>query len=239
MDTTGKARQRMALDNHDGVWKSGKGRGRSTPKGRQLDDAALAEVRALLGDRPRRRDLLIEFLHLIQDAHGHLSAAHLLALAEDLRLSMAEVWEVATFYAHFDPIREGEVPPPDLTIRVCDSLSCELAGAQALFQALTAGHDPARVRVLRAPCMGRCDTAPVLEIGHHHIDHATPALVETAIAAGNTHAHVPAYEGLDAYRAAGGYAVLESLHNGGDWQAVRNNTHNTGVANDASFMPGW
>ena len=220
-EATETQRQAMALDNRDGVWKSGKGRGRGTPKGRQLDDAALAEVLVLLADRPRRRDLLIEFLHLIQDAHGHLSAAHLRALAEEMRLSMAEVWEVATFYAHFDPVREGEVPPPALTIRVCDSLSCELAGAQALFAALSAGHDPAKVRVLRAPCMGRCDTAPVLEIGHHHIDHATPAKVEAAIAAGHIHAHVPMYEGLDAYRAAGGYATLETLRKGGDWQAVQ------------------
>ncbi len=211
----------MALDNQDGVWKSGKGKGRGTPKGRQLDDAALLQVRALIGHLPLRRDLLIEYLHLIQDAHGHLSAAHLRALAEEMRLSMAEVWEVATFYAHFDPVREGEVPPPALTIRVCDSLSCEMAGSQALFDALTAGHDPAKVRVLRAPCMGRCDTAPVLEIGHHHIDHATPAKVVAAIAADDTHARVPTYEGLDAYRAAGGYAVLETLRKGGDWQAVQ------------------
>ena len=114
----------MALDNRDGVWKSGKGKGRHTPKGRQLDDAAWAEVQALLGDQPRRADLLIEFLHLIQDAHGCLSAAHLRALAEEMRMSQAEVYEVATFYAHFDVIKEGEVAPPALTIRVCDSLSC-------------------------------------------------------------------------------------------------------------------
>ena len=201
----------MALDQKAGVWKSGEGRGRKTPKGRQLDDAALAEVRALLGDRPRRRDLLIEFLHLVQDAKGHLPAAHLRALAEELRLSMAEVWEVATFYAHFDPVREDEVPPPDLTIRVCDSLSCELAGSEALYDALAAGHDPARVRVLRAPCMGRCDTAPVLEIGHRHVDHATPEKVAAVIASGDFHAEVPAYEDLAAYRAAGGYGVLADL----------------------------
>lgn len=117
----------MALDDKKGVWKSGKGRGRKTPKGRQLDDQALADVLALLGDRPRRPDLLIEHLHLIQDAHGHLSAPHLRALAEEMRLSMAEVYEVATFYAHFDVVKEGETPPPALTVRVCDSLSCELA----------------------------------------------------------------------------------------------------------------
>ena len=167
----------MALDERKGVWKSGRGKGRVTPKGRQYTDEALAEVRSLLGDRPRRRDCLIEFLHLIQDAHGHLSADHLRALAEEMRLSMAEVYEVATFYAHFDVVKEGETPPPALTIRVCDSLSCELAGAQGLQQALEDGLDPSQVRVLRAPCMGRCDTAPVLELGHNHIDHATPEKV--------------------------------------------------------------
>jgi formate dehydrogenase len=197
-----------------GVWKSGKGRGRVTPKGRQFDDVALGEVRALLGDRPRRRDLLIEHLHLIQDAHGCLSAAHLRALAEEMRLAQAEVFEVATFYAHFDVVKEGETPPPALTIRVCDSLSCELAGAQDLLAALKAGLDPERVRVLRAPCMGRCDTAPVLEIGHNHIDFATPALVEAAIGEGAFHARIPDYEDLAAYRAGGGHAALEAFRTG-------------------------
>ena len=197
-----------------GVWKSGKGKGRHTPKGRQFDDAALADIRALLGDRPRRRDLLIEHLHLIQDRFGHLSAAHLRALAEEMRMAQAEVYEVATFYAHFDVVKEGEAPPPALTIRVCDSLSCELAGAQALKSALEQGMNPAQVRVLRAPCMGRCDTAPVLEIGHNHIDHATPEKVEAAIAAGDTHAKIPDYETLAAYRAKGGYKVLGELRAG-------------------------
>ncbi len=122
----------MALDeSKKGIWKSGKGKGRRVPKGRQLEDQAHAEVVALLGDRPRRRDLLIEFLHLVQDEYGHVSAAHIRALAEELRIGQAEVYEVASFYAHFDVVREGEVAPPALTIRVCDSLSCELAGAQA------------------------------------------------------------------------------------------------------------
>ena len=152
----------MAFDDRKGVWKSGKGKGRHTTKGRQYDDAALAEVIALLGEQPRRSDLLIEHLHKIQDTYGCLSAAHLRALAEEMRLSMAEVYEVATFYAHFDVIKEGETPPPALTIRVCDSLSCELAGAQALKSALEDGLDRAKIRVLRAPCMGRCETAPLL-----------------------------------------------------------------------------
>ena len=210
-----------SVDGEIGVWKSAPGKGRKTPKGRQVDDQALADVQALLGDRPRRRDLLIEFLHLIQDHYGHLSVAHLNALAQEMRLAQTEVYEVATFYAHFDVVKDGETPPPALTIRVCDSLSCELAGAQSLKAALEKGLDPAEVRVLRAPCMGRCDTAPVLEIGHNHIDHATPEKVAAAIAADDTHPHLPAYEGLEAYRAAGGYDSFVDLRAGGDWEAVQ------------------
>ena len=219
----------MALDQQKGVWKSGKGKGRVTPKGRQLDDHAWDEVRALLGDRPRRRDLLIEHLHLIQDAHGHLSSAHLRALAEEMRLSMAEIYEVATFYAHFDVVKEGEVPPPALTIRVCDSLSCELAGAEALKSALEDGLDPAHVRVVRAPCMGRCDTAPTLELGHNHIDFATPDKVRAAIAADDTHAHIPDYEPLTSYRDAGGYETLMSLRESGEWSAVQDKILESGL----------
>ena len=219
----------MALDDRKGVWKSGKGKGRHTPKGRQLEDQAWEDVKVLLASRPRRSDLLIEFLHLIQDAYGHLSAAHLRALAEELRLSMAEVYEVATFYAHFDVVKEGETPPPALTIRVCDSLSCELAGAQALKSALEGGLDASEVRVLRAPCMGRCDTAPVLELGHHHIDHATPEKVEAAIAANHTHADIPAYEDFAAYEAAGGYTSLKELRANGDWAQVQDKVLDAGL----------
>ena len=219
----------MTKHERAGVWKSGKGKGRTTPKGRQYDDAALSEVQELLGDQLRRRDMLIEFLHLIQDAYGHLSAAHMRALAEEMRLSMAEVWEVATFYAHFDVVKEGEMPPPALTIRVCDSLSCELAGAQQLRAALEDGLDATQVRVLRAPCMGRCDTAPVLELGHHHIDQATIEKVEAAIANGHTHAEIPNYEGFPAYRADGGYETLENLRANGDWEAVQENVLASGL----------
>ncbi|MGC6528495.1 MAG: NAD(P)H-dependent oxidoreductase subunit E [Paracoccaceae bacterium] len=219
----------MALDDREGVWKSGKGRGRKTPKGRQYDDQALAEVRQLLAGRPVKRDLLIEFLHLIQDAYGHLSAAHLRALAEEMRLSMAEVYEVATFYAHFDVVKEGETPPPALTIRVCDSLSCELAGAQQLKSALEEGLDPTEVRVLRAPCMGRCDTAPTLELGHRHIDHATPEKVKAAIAAQDTHAEIPNYQALDAYRAEGGYLALAELRKSGSWEEVQEKVLSSGL----------
>ncbi|WP_386680841.1 NAD(P)H-dependent oxidoreductase subunit E [Loktanella sp. R86503] len=219
----------MALDHKGGVWKSGRGKGRRTPKGRQLVDAAWAEVRALIGDGPHPRDMLIEYLHLVQDRFGHLSAAHLRALAEEMRLSQAEVYEVATFYAHFDVVKENETPPPALTIRVCDSLSCELAGAQALKQALTDGLDPAQVRVLRAPCMGRCDTAPAVHVGHHSVDNATLDKVTAAIASGHTHADMPAYQGLDAYRADGGYTKLAELRDHGDWDAVQDSIASSGL----------
>ena len=202
------------LDNRAGVWKSGKGKGRHVPKGRQLDDTALAEVQALLADRPRRRDLLIEHLHLIQDKYRGLSAAHLRALAEEMRLAQAEVYEVATFYSHFDVVKEGEDMPPALTIRVCDSLSCEMAGSAELMQALAAKYSDGDVRVLRAPCMGRCDTAPVLELGHSHIDNATPAKVADAIAHAETHPDIPDYEAFDAYQSAGGYQTLYDLRDG-------------------------
>lgn len=219
----------MALDERKGVWKSGKGKGRHTPKGRQLEDQAWAEVRELLGETPRRRDLLIEYLHLIQDAYGCLSAAHLRALAEEMRIAMAEIYEVATFYAHFDVVKEGETPPPALTIRVCDSLSCELAGAQQLKEALEQGLDATQVRVLRAPCMGRCDTAPVLELGHNHIDHATPEKVQAAIAAGDSHAHIPPYQDLESYRADGGYTKLAEIRESGDFDAIQEELLSSGL----------
>jgi len=197
-----------------GVWKSGRGKGRTTPKGRQLDDVAHKEVCDLLGNKPRSADLLIEHLHLIQDKYGHISSGHLYALAHEMRLSQAEVHEVATFYAHFDVVAENEAPPPATTIRVCDSLACELAGAQQLLKALKDGMDPSEVRVLRAPCMGRCDTAPTLEIGHRHIDHATVDMVNDAIAKKDTHARMPDYENLAAYKKNGGYEQLVALRGG-------------------------
>ncbi|WP_299898506.1 NAD(P)H-dependent oxidoreductase subunit E [uncultured Ruegeria sp.] len=212
-----------------GVWKSGKGKGRHTPKGRQFTDEAQAEIHRLLGDRPRRRDLLIEFLHLIQDEHGHISADHIAALAVEMRIGQAEIYETATFYAHFDVVKEGETPPPALTIRVCDSLSCEMAGAQQLQKALKDGLDPTEVRVVRAPCMGRCDTGPVLEIGHNHIDHANPDKVQAAIAADDTHAHLPDYEAFAAYEANGGYATLKELRDGGNWENVQEDVLSSGL----------
>ncbi|TCL01372.1 NAD-dependent formate dehydrogenase flavoprotein subunit [Shimia isoporae] len=218
------------LDDQKGVWKKkGTGKSRRTPKGRQVDDQALAEVQTLLGDAPRRRDLLIEFLHLIQDAWGHLSARHLRALGEEMGLAQAEIYEVATFYAHFDVVRDDETPPPALTIRVCESLSCELAGADQLAQALKDGMDPSEVRVVRAPCMGRCDTAPVVELGHNHITHATDEKVVAAMHAGEVHAVVPDYQGLAEYKADGGYRKLGELHENGDWEEVQASISEAGL----------
>ena len=217
------------FDGDIGVWKSAPGKGRKTPKGRQIDDAALSDVRALLGDSPRRRDLLIEFLHLIQDRYGHLSVAHLNALADEMRLAQTEVYEVASFYAHFDVVKADEAPPPALTIRVCDSLSCELAGAQKLKSLLEDGLDQSEVRVLRAPCMGRCDTAPVLEIGHNHIDFASLEKVEEAIAADDTHPRITDYQDLGAYKADGGYKKLESLRLDGNWEDVQDLLNQSGL----------
>ncbi len=205
----------MALDERKGVWKSGKGKGRHTPKGRQVLEDSLAEVQALLGDRPRRRDLLIEHMHLIQDTYGSMSAQHLAALAEEMRIGQAEVYEVASFYAHFDVVKEGQDAPPALTIRVCDSLSCDLAGSEVLLRDLAEKYNgKGEVRVLRAPCMGRCDTAPTLELGHNHIDHANLDKVAEAIKADDTHAHIPDYVGFDAYAADGGYVELKALRGG-------------------------
>ncbi|MGI9414338.1 MAG: NAD(P)H-dependent oxidoreductase subunit E [Hyphomicrobiales bacterium] len=185
----------------------GKRKARAFPKGRQTDPQALEEVRALLGDAPRRRDLLIEHLHLIQDARGHLSASHLAALAQEMRLPMAEVFEVATFYHHFDVVKEGETPPAPVTIRVCDSLSCALKGSEEMIAELKA-KAPDSVRVVHAPCMGRCQSAPAAAVGLNYMDHVT---VDGLIAAANdarTAQEVPAYQDYDAYAAEGGYAQL-------------------------------
>jgi formate dehydrogenase beta subunit len=187
---------------------SGRRKAPKTPKGRQLDVDALAEVEALLGDRPRRADLLIEHLHLIQDRYGHLSAPHLRALANEMKLPMAAVYEVASFYAHFDIVLEGEAAPPPLTIRVCDSLTCEMMGAQEILKALPE-EVGAQVRVVPAPCMGRCATAPVAEVGHRHVDHATVESLAAA-AAGDHHPLIPDHNDLDAYQAEGGYKLLRA-----------------------------
>src|SRR5580692_9917117 len=191
----------------------GRRRAKSTPKGRQIDPAAAQEVELLLGDRPRRRDLLIEYLHLIQDKYHQISAVHLAALADEMNLAFAEVFETATFYAHFDVVKEGEADIPPLTIRVCDSLTCAMLGAEKLLQGLQDNAGPG-IRVVRAPCVGRCDTAPAAEVGHHFVDRASVASVLAAAKGGDTHAHLPGYIDYDAYVAGGGYTLLKRLRSG-------------------------
>ena len=199
--------------------RGGRGGIRSTPKGRQVDPQAREDVRAVLGHEPRRRDLLIEHLHKIQDRYGCLSARHLVALADEMKMAMAEVYEVATFYHHFDVIKEGDPTPPAITVRVCDSIACELAGSHRLLAELPAllGGD---IRVLHAPCVGRCETAPVAVVGQNPIPNATAEVVTGAVQSGHVTHPVgptivtPGHIGYTAYRAAGGYALAASCVNG-------------------------
>jgi len=179
---------------------------RGKPKGRVVDPRALAEVQALLGTEPRRRDLLIEHLHRIQDHYGHISAAHLMALAREMNLAAAEVYEVATFYHHFDVIKEGDQAPPALTVRVCDSLSCELAGAGELITGLKRALGNG-VRVIPAPCVGRCEQAPVAIVGQRPVAHATPEKVKALVASGKTQCPIGKYLDYAEYRAKGGYRI--------------------------------
>ena len=190
-----------------------RGAGRGHTKGRQVDAEALAEVRALLGDAPRRRDLLVEYLHRIQDRHGCIAAAHAVALAQEMRLSMTEVYEVATFYHHFDVVNEGETPPPPVTVRICDTISCAMAGADALLAAATTACGPG-VRVVGVPCIGRCEHAPAAVVGRRPVDYATTEKIVAAVTAGETEASLPAYIGLAAYRADGGYKTYKACRDG-------------------------
>jgi NADH:ubiquinone oxidoreductase subunit F (NADH-binding)/NADH:ubiquinone oxidoreductase subunit E len=195
--------------------RGGRGGVRSKLKGRQVDPQAQADVLALLGDAPRRRDLLIEHLHKIQDRYGCLSARHLVALAAEMKMAMAEVYEVATFYHHFDIVKEGDTAPPAITVRVCDSIACDLAGSHDLLAKLPALLGSG-VRVLHAPCVGRCETAPVAVVGQNPIPYATAQQVEQAVRAGLvTHPSAkgivtPRHVDYAAYRAAGGYALAAS-----------------------------
>ena len=180
---------------------------RPAPKGRTVDPAAHAEVAGLLGDSPRRADLLIEHLHRIQDAFGCLGTAHLTALAHEMGMTPAEVFEVASFYHHFDIVKDGESPPARVTVRVCESIACALAGSDLLLESIRRlGLDD--VRVLPAPCVGRCDRAPVAVVGRNPIDRASPDEVAAAVADGRVEPVVPPAIGLAEYRASGGYATL-------------------------------
>jgi len=179
----------------------------------------MSELRGLLGDEGvdpslQHRDRLIEHLHALQDTYGYLSMPRLRALATFMNLPMAAIYETATFYAHFDVIHDEQTPPPGITLRVCDSLSCRLAGAEALHRALSDGADPATVRVQRAPCMGRCDTAPVVAVGHHHVLNANAHTVEAAVEQGRIHPEEVFWQRLSDYRSAGGYQLLTDCREG-------------------------
>ncbi len=188
-----------------------KRKSRGKTKGRVVDLNSLLEVQRLLGDSARTPDLLIEHLHKIQDHYGHLSAAHLVALASEMRLSTTEVYEVASFYHHFDVIRENDSPPPALTVRVCESVSCEMAGSEALIAALESSFGSG-VRVQRVPCVGRCDKAPVAVVGQHTVDVATAEAVQTVVDGGQTEQPMPtACVDYDAYKKEGGYQLYDRL----------------------------
>ncbi|HEY0808865.1 MAG TPA: NAD(P)H-dependent oxidoreductase subunit E, partial [Longimicrobiales bacterium] len=186
---------------------------RPAPKGRDVEPAALEQVVDVLGSEPRRRDLLIEHLHRLQDRFGHLSAAHLTALAYEMRLTPAEVYEVATFYHHFDIVKENQSPPAPITVRVCESIACHLAGSDQLVDELTSTLGP-NVRVLRAPCIGRCDAAPAAFVGKNAIDRATSSTVASAVQSQQTEPRIPAYVGYAGYRERGGYQAYVSCLNG-------------------------
>ena len=228
---------------------------RATLKGRQPQPHARAEVRQLLGDAPRRRDLLIEFLHRIQDRYGALSDRHLVALAAEMGLAMTEVYEVATFYHHFDVVKDGAAAPPAVTVRVCDSLSCELAGAKSLLDKLPKllGKD---VRVLHAPCIGRCEQAPAATVHQHPVPNATVEKIQALVKArdlshpaardratfapesfiepldtpGPGSTVSPAYVGYDTYRKAGGYRLIaECLAGAHDAEALIQKMEHSGL----------
>jgi formate dehydrogenase len=194
-----------------GTVKRGKG-GPGKLKGRPVDPVALEQVQALLGAAPRRRDLMVEHLHKIQDRYGYLSAAHLVALAREMRLAPTEVYEVATFYHHFDVVKDGMAPPP-LTVRVCDSLSCELAGGRELIESLRQALGTG-VRVIPAPCVGRCEQAPVAVVGRHPVAHATPAAITSLVGANKTECPVEPYIAFSEYRAQGGYKLAAECLSG-------------------------
>ncbi|MCF8465899.1 MAG: NAD(P)H-dependent oxidoreductase subunit E [Sneathiella sp.] len=192
-----------------------KNNARYQKKGRQVDPAAAREISALLGDRSRQKDLLIEHLHLIQDTYGFLSVTHLTVLAAEMRMALAEVYEVATFYHNFTVVKEGDAVPPAITIKVCDSLSCEMAGAMKLKQELAAKYG-ATIHVTHSACMGRCAEAPVVRIKDRYVGTATSGTVEAAVTAEKKNAPIPTpeYMKLDGYRAAGGFDALERLRKG-------------------------
>ena len=204
-------------------------------KGRQLDSVALLEVQQLLSDMPRRKDLLIEALHLIQDEYHYISAKHVVALAFEMKLSQAEVYEVATFYHHFDVIKEDQTPPPPLTVRVCESLSCEMSGAKKLTETLKQlfpdGSVPSeQIRIQAVPCVGRCQHAPVAVVGKNPVDQATPELVKKHVEKNELQPTLPEYVNFAEYQQSGGYQLFQDCLSGKrDAESVITELKNSGL----------
>ena len=204
-------------------------------KGRQLDSVALLEVQQLLSDMPRRKDLLIEALHLIQDEYHYISAKHVVALAFEMKLSQAEVYEVATFYHHFDVIKEDQTPPPPLTVRVCESLSCEMSGAKKLTETLKQlfpdGSVPSeQIRIQAVPCVGRCQHAPVAVVGKNPVDQATPELVKKHVEKNEVLPTLPEYVNFAEYQQSGGYQLFQDCLSGKrDAESVITELKNSGL----------
>ena len=204
-------------------------------KGRQLDSVALLEVQQLLSDMPRRKDLLIEALHLIQDEYHYISAKHVVALAFEMKLSQAEVYEVATFYHHFDVIKEDQTPPPPLTVRVCESLSCEMSGAKKLTETLKQlfpdGSVPSeQIRIQAVPCVGRCQHAPVAVVGKNPVDQATPELVKKHVEKNEVQPTLPEYVNFAEYQQSGGYQLFQDCLSGKrDAESVITELKNSGL----------
>jgi formate dehydrogenase beta subunit len=192
---------------------SGRRKAPAFAKGRQLKPGEMEAVVKILGPGPYQRPLLIEYLHQIQDDQGCLPAGHMHGLAELLLIPMAEVYEVATFYAHFDVVLEGETRPPKVTVRVCDSLSCMMAGAEKLIAELE-NEDMSDVRIVRAPCMGACDVAPAAEVGHRHVPKAKVKTIKTLAKDRKTKPQIPDYQSFDDYREEGGYKILKACLKG-------------------------
>jgi len=202
---------------------------RQGPKGHSIDLEALNDVKALLGDEPRQRDLLIEHLHKIQDRYQYISSKHLVALAYEMNLSTAEVYEVASFYHHFDVVKEGQTPPPVLTVRVCQSVSCQMAGANELLKALQSGLDDS-VRIQQVPCVGRCQHAPVAVVGQNPIHQATADSVQMVVTNNDIHDTVTDYIDMFAYQQAGGYQTLKKVIEGNiSTESVMKKMENSGL----------
>jgi len=201
----------------------------TNPRVKPVSVAARAAITELLAGQTPRRDLLIEYLHLIQDRYGYLTTDHLAALAEAMKLARAEIYEVATFYHHFDIVRDGETPPPALTVRVCDSIACELAGGDDLLKSLRAALGD-KVRVQAVPCVGRCESAPVAVVGWNPIEYADSAMVQQAVAQDATEAPLPNYKDMAAYRSDGGYKLFDDCVQGRrDVESVISALENAGL----------